>query len=271
MKLIETFVESKSGDPSSCEDLIVENDRFVAVFDGATDKTDARYAGMTGGRFAVEALSRTLDLVAGDISAADCIEAMTDDLRREIAEHGPTPAPEDNPSASAVIYSLARSEVWRVGDCSWAGAGEAHRGGKQIDQVVAGARAAMLHALIDAGETVEELLATDPGRAMVLPLLEQQHRFRNAESAPSGLGFGALDGTPVPSAFLEITPVSAGDEIVFTTDGYPQILPTLAQAEEYLAQDLATDPLRIGRHKSTKGVRPGKKSFDDRAYARFLA
>ncbi|HEY7950049.1 MAG TPA: hypothetical protein VID51_04350 [Solirubrobacterales bacterium] len=269
MQVIETFIASKTGDPSTCEDLIVECDGFLAVFDGATDKTEASYDGMAGGRFAVRSLERTLDHVAGDIKAAACVKAMTEDLRRAIAEHGPSEAPDDNPSASVLIFSAARSEVWRVGDCSWMRGSEYFRGGKEIDGIVAAARAALLHALLDGGASVEELRDRDPGRAMLMPLLEQQFRFRNSSNGSAQLGFGALDGKPVPERFVEVVKVKPGDEIVFATDGYPELQPTLEQSEEALAQDLASDPLRIGRYKSTKAVKPGAASFDDRAFARF--
>jgi len=269
MQVIETFIESKTGDASTCEDLIVEGDDFLAVFDGATDKTDARYDGMAGGQFAVRSLARTLERVARDIDAAGCVEAMTEDLQRGVAEHGPAAAPDENPSASVLVYSAARSEVWRVGDCSWARGDEVHRGGKKIDTIVAAARAALLQALLDSGEAVEGLRGSDPGRAMLMPLLEQQYRFRNASGAPEELGFGAIDGKPVPARFVEVTRIGPGEELVFATDGYPEALATLEQSEDLLEKELASDPLRIGRYKSTKGVRPGHASFDDRAYARF--
>jgi len=85
------------------------------------------------------------------------------------------------------------------------------------------------------------------------------------------LGFGAIDGQDVPQRFIEIIPVKPGEEVVLATDGYPQLLPTLRETEEALAQDLLRDPLRIGQHKATKAVAPGQTSFDDRAFLRFKA
>jgi hypothetical protein len=271
MEVIETFIEAKTGDLATCEDLIVESEQFLAVFDGATDKTDARYDGLAGGQFAARNLAETLSRLPPDASAADCVEAMSDRLRQGTAECGPMRPPEEGPSASVLVFSASRSEIWRVGDCSWAMGDEVHQGSKLIDAIVAAARAALLEALLDSGATVDELRATDPGRAMLMPLLENQHRFRNSERVPDEYGFGVLDGQPVPARFIEVIPVAGGDEIVFATDGYPHVLPSLGESEAFLAEDLAVDPLRIGRHKSTKGVRPGFASFDDRAYLRFRA
>ena len=194
MKLLESFIESKYRGSSLCEDFIFANDNFLAVFDGATDKTDARYDGMPGGKFAVETLARKLEDVASDISASECIRALSEELRRMIVEEGPEAAPSDSPSASVVIYSEARSEIWRVGDCSWAASGIAHIGRKPIDLIVGLARAALLQALLEAGHSVEELRASDRGREMVLPLLKEQYRFRNLKEPTCDLGFGAIDG-----------------------------------------------------------------------------
>jgi hypothetical protein len=271
VELLESFIESKYRGSSLCEDFIFANDHFLAVFDGATDKTDARYDGMPGGKFAVETLARRLDDVALDISAADCIRVLSEELSRMIVEEGPEAAPSDSPSASVVIYSETRSEIWRVGDCSWAASGLAHISRKPIDVIVALARAALLQALLEAGNSVEELRAPDRGREMVLPLLKEQYRFRNLKEPTCDLGFGAIDGQNVPKRFIEITRVEPGEEVVLATDGYPQLLPTLRETEQALAQDLLRDPLRIGQHKATKAVGPGQASFDDRAFLRFRA
>lgn len=269
MQLIECFVESKLRDPAICEDMIFEGDHFLAVFDGATDKTDSLYDGLPGGRFAVEALAEALATIAADATALDCVEAISDALRRAVSEHSPVPAPADRPSASAAIYSRTRREIWRIGDCSWGVNEQVQRGSKTIDEIVARARAALLHALLLGGAEVDELLASDPGRMMVLPLLEEQHRFRNFRDSSVDLGFGALDGNPVPERFVEVTRVEADSEVILATDGYPELKGTLADTEEALARDIGADPLRIGRHKATKGVVPGQASFDDRAYLRF--
>jgi hypothetical protein len=269
MRLIESFLESKLRDSSICEDALFEGDNFLAVIDGATDKTDALYNEVPGGRFAAQTLVETLGHVAPDLTAKECIATLTSALHEAIEVHSPVAAPEDLPSASVVIYSVARSEIWRVGDCSWACDGTARIGKKPIDKIVAAARAAMLEALLQAGAGMGDLLETDPGRAMVLPLLSEQYRFRNLEDPSCELSFGALDGKPVPDRFIEVAPVPPGTEVILASDGYPQLEPTLAETEAVLARDLEEDPLRIGRYKSTKGVAPGQISFDDRAFVRF--
>ncbi len=268
MRVMERFVEGKDHEPSMCEDLIFVGDAFAAVFDGATDKTDALYDGVLGGRFAVETLAGAMERMPPEVSPVECVAELTADLGAGIRQYGSAGRPRDEPSASAVIYSAARSEIWRVGDCSWSLDNEPNIGQKTIDKVVAEARAALLEALLMGSFSVDELRASDPGRAMVLPLLEEQYRFRNLDGPSCGLGFGALDGAPVPAHFIEVVPVGSGSDIVLATDGYPRLLPTLEESEAALAEDIAADPLRIGDHKSTKAVAPGQSSFDDRAYLR---
>ena len=104
---------------------------------------------------------------------------------------------------------------------------------------------------------------------MILPLLETQHVFRNTLDDPT-LAMPAVDGTPVPQELIEILTVERGAEIVFASDGYPKLFATLSDSEAYLADSILGDPLRIWSHPSTKGMRPGQLSFDDRAYIRFV-
>ena len=63
--------------------------------------------------------------------------------------------------------------------------------------------------------------------------------------------------------------VDPGDDIVFASDGYPFLEPTLDQSERALAELKASDPHLISRFPTTKGFEPGLDSFGDRAYLRF--
>jgi hypothetical protein len=98
-----------------------------------------------------------------------------------------------------------------------------------------------------------------------------QHYFSNAD-IDHPLAYGVLNGWPVPERLREIIPVAAdAHEIALASDGYPVLLPTLKESEDYLAADLAADPLRIGRHRGFRAVTTatGLIYYDDRAYVRF--
>jgi glycerophosphoryl diester phosphodiesterase len=258
----EQLVVAKTGDPATCEDAVATTADFAFVFDGATDKDPAPEGASTSGRVAGQALAAAVAGLDPGIDVAGAVAELSDVLARlEPQREGV------RPSATFAGYSARRREVWRVGDCHWLT--ETSGGGTQsrIDRVTSQARAAMLRALVASGSSVEELRRDDPGRRMILPLLRQQHVFRNAEK-DRRFGFAAIDGSAVPPRFIESQPIDAGTTLVLATDGYPRVFLTLAETEAYLERDIERDPLRIGRHASTKGVAPGEASFDDRAYVR---
>ena len=60
-------------------------------------------------------------------------------------------------------------------------------------------------------------------------------------------------------------------EIILASDGYPLLRPTLQQSEQDLDRLLKEDPQCCRLYESTKGLKPGNKSFDDRTYVRFQA
>lgn len=271
MKVVEQFVRSKSGDPSLCEDVLFINDDFAVVIDGATDKTNRKYDGMFGGRFAAELVASVFSVLDPEIDLSNCVKALTDKLRAALRKTDPALNPEvdDGPCAVLVAYSVSRREVWRIGDCSWATQVAAHLGSKTLDRVASEARAGLLRGLLLAGASEDSLLSTDPGRDFILPLLRIQYLFRNLVSADPFI-YGAIDGSIIPELLCETWPVATGQEIVLASDGYPMLFDSLARTEAYLASDLRRDPLRIRKYPSTKAVVPGNESFDDRAYLRIL-
>lgn len=270
MKVLERFVRGKAGAQRPCEDAIFVNDAFAAVIDGATAKDDRRFGEGSSGLFAARSIVESLATLDPDADIRDFVAHVSEALARDLARAVPgfDLRTGDGPSATVVAWSAARREVWRVGDAAWAMPGASHPAGKAIDEVAARARAAMLRAALLRGDDADVLARDDPGRALVFPLLSIQHVFRNLDDPGEPLAFAAIDGTPVPARFLECWHVPEAEELVLASDGYPEVLPTLAESEAHLAASLARDPLRIGDRPSTKGVGPGAESFDDRAYLR---
>lgn len=264
--VIESRVVGKSSDPDLCEDVIVTTESYVAIIDGATDKSGRTDDGVTPGRAAAAACARALEGLSATASGDEAVRAMSQEVAglRAVGEV-------DAPSAAVCVVSLARREVWQVGDVAFAIAGNPSAAPplKRIDAVVAAARAAYTSALLAQGMSVEEVARRDPGREFVLPLLRAQHVFRNQ---PGAYGFGAIDGHEVPGELIRIEPLPAGEvEVILHSDGYPRTWPTLVEAEEGLAELLARDPLCIAELEGTKGILPGNTSYDDRAYLRVRA
>ena len=82
--------------------------------------------------------------------------------------------------------------------------------------------------------------------------------------------YAVIDGFPIPEQKVKVIPLDFQKwEIVFASDGYPQLAPTLKESESLLAHQRETDPLNIGQFKATKAFVQGNNSFDDRTYIRF--
>lgn len=113
-----------------------------------------------------------------------------------------------------------------------------------------------------------ELLDNDPGRRIIQPQITHQTRFQNLDS-DHPLAYGMLDGERFPERFIRVYSVPDDvSELILASDGYPSLLPTLAETEDNLQRLLAVDPLCIGPLLGTKGVRTGNLSYDDRTYLR---
>ena len=270
-RVVEQFTASKTGCEDDNEDACVVTDRLAAVFDGETDKR-ARppgAGGMPPGRAAAQAMADTAagllpdEMTAPEIAAA--LNAAVASARGDGAGAGC--------AAVGAVLDLRLGRIVRVGDVTVGIDGAFDAPHKKVDDAAGLFRAAVLWSQIAEGAGGSDLLASDPGRAAVLPLLRAAHRWRNHDPGPAGGGyeFGAFDGRPIPARFIELIEVPPGSEVVLCTDGYDDPRPTLAESEEALASSLEADPLRIaGPRPGTKGLKPGCVSFDDRSYVRVV-
>ena len=221
---------------------------------------------VTSGRFAALVVAEavaTLDTFPEPPTAREAVAFVSERLDRAVLAQQPDLGRHQRPACAIVVYSAPRREVWSVGDCSWAADGVQHRGGKQIDDVTAGLRAAITEACLDDGWSVERLRATDPGRAAIQGLLEHQAMFANRAHP---LGYGALNGLPVPEELLEVHDVREVAVLTLTSDGYPEILASREASEARLAELVREDPLCIGPLRGTKAVPPGAETYDDRTW-----
>ena len=79
-----------------------------------------------------------------------------------------------------------------------------------------------------------------------------------------------IDGFPIPE---QLVPVYTLDfqphQLVFASDGYPFLRPTLAESEHLLAEQRENDPLNINTFLASKAFMKGQESFDDRTFISF--
>lgn len=265
MKLIETFVEGKRGEPTLSEDGWVETADFVAVVDGSTSKVEGR----NGGRKAMEIVCGALRTLSAEADKTEMLQHLTAALAAHNIPEAAARA-EYRLTCSAVIFSRHRRVVWLVGDCQCRFGGQTHTHPKLVDEVLTQARADALRYLLAHGHTEEELRRNDLGRAMIADALREQTNFQNDANRYNPYRYPVLDGTPVdPSQVPEIDVPIYIKECVLASDGYPELFDTWKETEERLQQLLLADPLCIGPNAATKAHMEGFRSFDDRAFVRF--
>lgn len=268
----ECFLKGKKS-PSSNEDGIIITSDFAAIIDGATAKSDFEMNGKKTGRLAMELALEAIRKFPKDIDAREAITRITNEIYNFYVEHHLLDELKAQPgkrfTANGVIYSYARNEVWQVGDCQCIIGNLYSSNEKEIDGIMANARSAFNEvALANGMATMQSLAEHDLGRDFIAPFLSQQAILQNNPDKNQRYAFPVFDGFPVNMEQVNIFPVGKVKEIILSSDGYPRLFSTLKESECYLMNILKNDPLCMRQYKSTKGIKNGNCSFDDRAYLR---
>lgn len=289
MKIIESSIIGKKS-PEACEDGMVVTDDFIAVIDGSTSKTPKHLnPDMKNGRYAMMLISEYIrEELKADASADDFCQGVTAYIYNRVyeklgVEERLKEHPEERLTASAILYSRTRNEVWMVGDCQAIIDGKLYENGKPYEQEIARKRV----------ELIEQGLSPAEARKQIEPLLIK------AMLSGQNQTYTVIDGFPIYREGVKVVSVSdscsvqdtvpasdtvpcsdsvsasgtisvSSSEIVLASDGYPFLEPTLAASEAALAEQIANDPQNIHSFIATKGIVEGNKSFDDRTYIRFV-
>ena len=295
MKIIESSIIGKKSQ-EACEDGMVITDDFIAVIDGSTSKTPKHLnPDMKNGRYAMMLISEYIrEELKADASVDDFCQGVTAYIYNKVyeklgVEERLKEHPEERLTASAILYSRTRNEVWMVGDCQAIIAGKLYENGKPYEEKIARKRV----------ELIEQGLSPAEARKQIEPLLIK------AMLSGQNQTYTVIDGFPIywegvkvvsvsdsssvqdsvspsdscsvqdpvscsGSASASDTIPSSSSEIVLASDGYPFLKPTLAASEAALAEQIANDPQNIRSFIATKGIVEGNKSFDDRTYIRFV-
>lgn len=275
MKVIESKIEGKKS-PESCEDGLVVTADFIAVIDGSTSKTPHHLSpDMKNGRYAMVLISEYIQHeLKPESTVEDFCEGVTSYIynkvyRQQGIEEQLQAHPEERLTASAILYSKAKNEVWMVGDCQAIIDGKLYENNKPFEDIVARRRVELIRQGFtpqEARKTIEPLL--------IQAMLEGQNKT-----------YTVIDGFPIYQKGVKVVSLNAPQknvetdvadslplptkEIVLASDGYPFLKPTLTESEEALAHLLAYDPQCTHEFIATKGIVVGNKSFDDRTYIRF--
>lgn len=289
MKIIESSIIGKKS-PEACEDGMVVTDDFIAVIDGSTSKTPKHLnPDMKNGRYAMMLISEYIwEELKADASVDDFCLGVTAYIYNKVyeklgVEERLKEHPEERLTASAILYSRTRNEVWMVGDCQAIIDGKLYENGKPYEQEIARKRVELIEQGLSPAEArkqIEPLLikAMLSGQNQTYTVIDGFPIYREgvkvvSVSASSSVqdSVPASDSVPCSdSASASDTIPSSSSEIVLASDGYPFLKPTLAASEAALAEQIANDPQNIRSFIATKGIVEGNKSFDDRTYIRFV-
>ncbi|MBT9634582.1 hypothetical protein [Segatella copri] len=289
MKIIESSIIGKKS-PEACEDGMVVTDDFIAVIDGSTSKTPKHLnPDMKNGRYAMMLISEYIwEELKADASVDDFCQGVTAYIYNKVyeklgVEERLKEHPEERLTASAILYSRTRNEVWMVGDCQAIIDGKLYENGKPYEQEIARKRVELIEQGLSPAEArkqIEPLLikAMLSGQNQTYTVIDGFPIYREgvkvvSVSASSSVQDSVPASDSVPcfdSASASDTIPSSSSEIVLASDGYPFLKPTLAASEAALAEQIANDPQNIRSFIATKGIVEGNKSFDDRTYIRFV-
>ena len=289
MKIIESSIIGKKSQ-EACEDGMVITDDFIAVIDGSTSKTPKHLnPDMKNGRYAMMLISEYIqEELKADASVDDFCQGVTAYIYNKVyeklgVEERLKEHPEERLTASAILYSRTRNEVWMVGDCQAIIDGKLYENGKPYEQEIARKRVELIELGLSPAEArkqIEPLLieAMLSGQNQTYTVIDGFPIYREgvkvvsvSDSCSVQDSVSASDSVPCSDSVSASGTISvSSSEIVLASDGYPLLEPTLAASEAALAEQIANDPQNIHSFIATKGIVEGNKSFDDRTYIRFV-
>ncbi len=268
LHVVEQYSVGKSMERN--EDVYATAPDRLALSDGATDKNGFRHEGQTGGELAAQAVVTVCQTT--DAYGRELVDAATEAVRTQYEKFNPQALTESayRYNASLVDARIVADEETRepvlaitmVGD---SGARITHRDDtktllyetKPVDTANAAQRAAYIR------EHPDDI---EGGRNAIMENLRTQHRLQNVSTAQNPLGYGVIDGTPVPDEFIKVYrfPANQVKSIELFSDGYAAVPEAtgLAAFEAELARQNELDPHRVGEH----GYPAQTKTADDRTY-----
>jgi serine/threonine protein phosphatase PrpC len=242
-----TVVFTEGKNPPRNEDAAGYNDTSWVLCDGSTDKFGKLHDGKGGGEIASQLVLRAA--LETDLVGKPLVDQATEVLAGFYRQSHPEAL--DNPQArfatTLVCARLAgdKLHVTQVGDSAFRiNQDRTFFSSKKIDSLTARLRAQYI-------ELTDDIKGS---RDFIMPLLQNQLAYSNNPDHP--LGYGVIDGTPVPERFI-VTHEFAASEVqtleIFS-DGYYDI-PDTASVEAYEslhARIEAEDPYKYKAYPATK-------------------
>lgn len=243
---IEQFSEGKN--PPKNEDFVGYNEHTLVLSDGATDKSGQSFEGRTGGELAAELVVNTC--LASESTGEELINEVTASLRSLYEKINPA-ALNDSAFRFAATVVAAKLQgdqliITQVGDSSFRINGtDVYTNNKIVDTLTANTRKQYIELTRDVAGS----------RDFIMPLLKVQHVYQNNNDSP--LGYGVIDGSPVPSKFIQTFTFNRSEikSLELVSDGYYSAFPDEVSIDGYEALHKTieqTDPNKSGAYASTK-------------------
>lgn len=220
------FIEGKKGagekNNAVCEDGLFFNDHYLAVFDGATDKSGKTYDGKKGGRVSRDIIQGVFQELPPNTDKAEILKRINDKYQEFYNANTDidfAKEPLFRPTATLIWYNLDTNELVAIGDSKARIDGKNYNDeAKLVDILNSDLRVKVIKTL---GLSDDQVRAEDLGRFYILPLLQRQAEFQNNPQAPEAFQFWAIDGFPIPPEKLRVWKFEkAPQTIELSSDGY---------------------------------------------------
>lgn len=271
LKPIEYRTVSKTGDERGNHDGLVINDNFIAVVDAYQARGYRGWNGRPAGIFAKEIICKKLGEIDADAEAADVYRTLGQELQARTAEA--IEAMSDSqvyayPMARVLVYSAARRQIWRLGDSPFVVDGELNFTRSEAMEAMIAQRCEVTEKFLANDRTdLKDMVNNDYGRTSIMEqLVEEERRVDGVEclSGRPDVDYDVLLGN------VEVFQLEPGQEVILASDGYPRLLGTIEDSEEWLAAERARDPLFVHDYKSIRTAKDEEAGYDDRTYVRFV-
>jgi serine/threonine protein phosphatase PrpC len=277
---IEAWSVSKVGDDSKNEDRLLFDHDFVALADGATDKSGVIYPSKNSGGRELAAIATEGAKLSSE-NGYDLADEVTDAVRIFYGENNPDALTDSSKRASTTLvvarFLLDRIVVTQIGDTNVrvtlrSGERIELSNDKLIDEENAALRSARIkkqledyeteHGRLATGETLLRIIGS--GRDVIKERLEGQHLLQNSDTDEQ-YGYGTIDGSNIPRTFQNGSPTEYVKQYEFdradvasvelVSDGFYGQYPKRATIDEYRILHEAvhkTDPFKYTTYLSTK-------------------
>lgn len=252
-RILEQFSATTKGDKT--EDLIVETPHYFGIFDGVTGVRDWQHDNKTMGQWAAQLAGEALREISADASIADFEKLATQ--RLAAARQKFSLAPADRLATTAIVLPRRKPlEIWCIGDSHYGfrlrdGSWHARPQNKIYDNFTYSYRSVIASQEILEKGTPQTAAARGAlaklARESINSALSKQMLWANHADDTQKLGFGVLNGTPVPEHFRLCHPLPANTaEVVLCSDGFPEPAEASAIGVAMIKKLREADPFLIG-------------------------